>query len=129
MRTLRAGVLYFALAFAAGWVLGPVRELWVIPRLGRTAAFLLEATVMLGVIIAAARWTARRLAVPYALTTRFGMGLVALGLLLVAEVAGIRWVRRLSFSDYLASLDLVSGGAFFLLVLLFAAMPMLVERR
>ncbi len=43
MLVLKAGSLYFALTFAAGWALGPIREFWVIPRLGRTAGFFLEA--------------------------------------------------------------------------------------
>ena len=47
LRTLMAGALYFALVFAAGWVFGPVQELWVVPRLGRTAGLLLEAPLML----------------------------------------------------------------------------------
>ena len=61
---------------------------------------------------------------PPALTPRLVIGLVAL-----AEVVGVLWVRRLSVSAYLASLDAVSGGVPVLLFLIFAAMPMLVERR
>jgi len=41
MRALKTGALYFALVFAAGWVLGPVRELFVVPHVGRTAGVLL----------------------------------------------------------------------------------------
>jgi hypothetical protein len=33
MQILKAGSLYFALVFGAGFVLGPIRMLWVIPRL------------------------------------------------------------------------------------------------
>jgi hypothetical protein len=126
---LKAGALYFALVFAAGWVFGPIRELWVIPRLGRTAGFLLEAPLMLAVMIAAARWTLRKLAVPYLLKTRLAIGLVALGILLIAEVMGVLWVRRLSVPDYLASSDSVSGGVSLVSFVLFAAMPILVARR
>ena len=28
MRILKAGVIYFLLLFALGWILGPIRELW-----------------------------------------------------------------------------------------------------
>ena len=39
------------LVFALGWVLGPIRELWAVPRFGRRAALLVEAVIMLiGVI-------------------------------------------------------------------------------
>jgi hypothetical protein len=47
---------------------------------------------------------------------------------LIAEVAGVRWVRGLSVRDYLAGLDRVALGIFVLMLLLFAAMPMLVKR-
>jgi hypothetical protein len=38
MRILQAGVLYFALAFGAGFVLGPIRLLWAAPTFGTKAA-------------------------------------------------------------------------------------------
>jgi hypothetical protein len=51
MRPLKAGLIYFLLVFAFGWVLGPIRELWAVPRFGRRAALLVEAVIMLiGVI-------------------------------------------------------------------------------
>ncbi len=64
-----------------------------------------------------------------ALQTRAAMGLVALGLPLVAEVAGTRWLRGLSIADYLAGFRSVAGGITLLLFVLFAAMPALVGRR
>ena len=48
-------------------------------------AELLEMPIMLVVAIVAARWTVQRLAVPLTLSTRLGMGLLALILLLIAE--------------------------------------------
>jgi hypothetical protein len=82
MGTLKAGLLYFCLVFAAGWVLGPIRELWVIPCLGRTVGILLEAPAMLVIMIAAARWTVQRLNVASTLPARAATGFIALGLLL-----------------------------------------------
>jgi len=129
MRALTAGALYFALVFGAGFALGPVRELWVAPRLGRTAGVLLEAPLMLAVTIAAARWVVRWRSIPPAPRPRAVMGLTALGLLLVAEVAGMRWLRGLSLADYLAGFRSVAGAVTLLLFGLFAAMPALVGRR
>jgi hypothetical protein len=44
-------------------------------------------------------------------------------------VVVVRWVRGLlSVRDYLAGLDRVALGIFVLMLLLFAAMPMLVKR-
>ena len=40
--TFKAGVLYFALVFAAGFALGTIRTLWVMPRLGVSTAELIE---------------------------------------------------------------------------------------
>ena len=42
MPILKAGVLYFALVFGAGFVLGPFRILWLVPHFGTRTAELLE---------------------------------------------------------------------------------------
>ena len=81
MPIVKAGVLYFALVFGAGFVLGTIRTLWIVPRVGTRTAELMETPIMFVVTIVAARWTVLRLAVPSA---RLGMGSVALGLLLSA---------------------------------------------
>jgi hypothetical protein len=129
MRIMKAGVLYFALVFGAGFVLGPIRIPWVVPRFGTTIAELMEAPIMFVVIIVVARWIVRRLAVPSTLSIRLGMGCVALGLLLVAEFTLVLWLRGLSISDYLASRNPVSGTVYYVLLGVFAIMPLLVARR
>jgi hypothetical protein len=125
---LRAGALYFCLVFVVGWVLGPIRELLIVPHAGRTAGVLIEAPLMLAAMILAARWTTRRLAVAPTLGTRITAGLVALGLLLAAEVAGARWLRGQPIRDYLAGFASIPGGASLVLFLVFAAMPAIVMR-
>ena len=47
-------MLYFALVFAAGFVLGTIRTLWAVPWLGVRTAELVELPIMLGVSIIAA---------------------------------------------------------------------------
>jgi hypothetical protein len=42
MQTIEAGVLYFALVFGAGFVLGTIRTLWGVPRAGGRKAELME---------------------------------------------------------------------------------------
>jgi len=129
VRLIKAGVLYFAFVFGAGFVLGPIRILWVVPQFGTRIAELLEAPVMFVVIIVAARWIVRRLAVPCKLSSRLAMGCGALGLLLIAEFIFVLWLRGLTIRDYLASRDPVSGTVYYLLLGVFAIMPLIVARR
>jgi hypothetical protein len=126
---MKAAVLYFMLVFGAGFVLGPIRIMWIVPRFGTRIAELMEMPLMFVVISVAARWIVRRLAVPYTISIRLGMGCVALGLLLVAEFTLVLWLRGLSISEYLASRDPVSGTGYYLMLCVFAIMPLLVARR
>lgn len=129
MQIIQAGLLYFVLVFGAGFVLGPIRILWVVPQLGTRIAELLEMPIMLVVIVLAARWTVRRLAVSSTVRSRLGMGCVSLALLLVSEFTLVFWLRGLSIREYLASQDLVSGTVYFVMLGVFAIMPLLVARR
>lgn len=124
-----AGALYFALVFGAGFVLGPIRILWAVPRFGERTAELMETPIMLVVIILAARWIGRHLAVPPAPSIRLGVGLVALGLLLVAEFTVVLWLRGLTMGEYFASRDPVSGTVYVVMLGVFAIMPLLLGRR
>ncbi len=129
MKILKAGVLYFALVFGAGFVLGPVRIMWVVPRFGARLAELMEAPIMIAVIIVAAGWIIRRLAVPRKLSARLAMGCIALGLMLIAEFSLVLRVRGLSISEYLASRDPVSGAVYYVSLGVFAVMPLLLARK
>lgn len=129
MRILKAGTLYFALVFGAGFLLGPIRILWVVPRFGARMAELMETPIMFVVTILAARWIVRRLAVPPKGLTRLGMGCVGLGLMLVAEFGLVLWLRGLSISEYFASRDPVSGTVYYVMLGVFCIMPLLVSTR
>ena len=128
MKTLKAGILYFALVFGAGFMLGPIRVFWIVPRVGARMAELMESPVMFAVIIVAARWIVRRLAVPSTLSSRLGMGFIALGLLLVAEIMLAHRLWGLSLSEF-ASRDPVSGTVYYVLLGVFALMPLLLARK
>lgn len=129
MQILQAGLLYFILVFGAGFVLGPIRILWAEPAFGTRAAELIEMPVMFVVITFAARWTVRHLAVPRIPSQRFGIGLIALGLLLVADFTVVLWLQGLSMEDYFASRDPVSGTVYLVMLGVFGIMPLLVARR
>src|SRR5438309_593730 len=80
MRPLKAGVTYFLLVFAVGWIMGPIRELCAVPRFGRVMALLFEAVIMLIAMIISARWVMRCFRVPHRLSVTLTIGLIAIGL-------------------------------------------------
>lgn len=129
MRILKAGLLYFALVFGAGFLLGLIRIFWLVPRVGIRMAELMEMPVMFLVTVIAAKWVIRRLAVPPDVPSRLGMGGIAFGLLLAAEFSLVLWLRGLSFSEYLASRDPVSGTVYYLMLCTFVVLPLFVARK
>jgi hypothetical protein len=126
MQILKPGALYFGLVFGAGFVLGTIRTMLVIPRFGTRMAELMETPIMFVATILAARWVVRRLAVPGKVSRRLGMGCVGLGLMLVAEFTLVLWLRGLSVGEYLAGRDPVSGTVYYVMLGAFAIMPLLV---
>ncbi len=126
---LRAGAIYFCLVFGAGFALGPVRVLWLVPRVGERAAELIEMPVMLGVIVLAARWVARRFVAPCTAPRLLAVGVAALALLLAAEFTLVLGLRGMTVAEYFASRDPVAGAVYLLMLGLFALMPLLVAAR
>jgi len=129
MQVVKAGVLYFALVFGAGFLLGTIRTLWAVPRFGTRIAELMEMPLILIVTIVAARWTLVHLSVPSVSSARLGMGCIALILMLVAEFGFVLWIRGLSIRQYFATRDPVSGTMYYVMLAVFAALPLLVVRR
>jgi hypothetical protein len=82
-KTFKPGVFYFALVFSVGFVLGAIRTVWVVPRLGVRLAELIEAPLMLGVSILAARWVVRHVGIASLWSRRLAMGCIALALMLL----------------------------------------------
>lgn len=107
-------------------LLGTVRVLGLVPRLGVRVAELLEMPFMFVVILLAARLVVRRFAVPRAALTRLLVGCIALALMLVAELSLARFVQGLSPAEWIAALDPVSGSVYFAMLALFAVMPLLI---
>lgn len=128
MQSLQAGLAYFILVFAAGFALGTIRTLWVVPRVGARTAELMETPVMLAISLLAARWTVLRFAVPAAPFVRLATGCVALAFLLVAEFGMVRFLRGMPIKQYFASRDRVSGTVYYVALAIFAIMPLLVAR-
>jgi hypothetical protein len=83
-RAIRGGLGFGGLAFLAGAVLGPTRELALAPRLGGLAAAWIEAAAMAALLWLAARAS---LAIGAGLVERATEAAVALAVVLAAEAA------------------------------------------
>jgi hypothetical protein len=126
--TLKASMVYFALVFAAGIVLGTVRTVWVVPRLGVRTAELIEAPIMFYISNLAARWVVRHVQVSPLRSRRLAMGCIALGLMLAAEFTLGLWIRGMTIRGYFAARDPVSGTVYFMTLGAFAVIPIFVGR-
>jgi hypothetical protein len=91
-------------------------------------ATLSEAVIMLIAMMVSARWVIRRFEVPHTLSNTLSFGLIAIGLLFPAEIAGVVWMRVLSFQEYLATFVTGPGVISLLMFLVFGAMPTLLTR-
>lgn len=85
VRAATGGLVYFGLVFAAGFALGTVRVLALIPRLGETMPVLIELPLMLAVSWIACRRVIARAGVPDAWAARALMGGIAFAVLMLAE--------------------------------------------
>jgi hypothetical protein len=125
-RILKAGISYFVIVVGAGFILGPIRILFIVPSLGERTAELLEAPLMLLVIIMTACWVVRRFQIPPVTSRRVLMGLLALALGLLFEFIFVLKLRGLTLTEYLRTRDPVSGTVYYVTLGLFAVMPLLV---
>lgn len=123
------GVIYFALVFTAGFILGTIRVLVLEPEIGARYAELLEMPVMLLVIYLAARFVVSKMVpirtgMPYII-----LGVVALALLLLVEFTLVLGLQGISISQYLDSRDEIAFSAYLLSLLIFALMPWIIHAR
>jgi hypothetical protein len=125
---LRAAGLYFAIVFGIGFVLGTLRVLFLLPRFGTRWAELIEMPFMFIAIVLGARLTVRHFRLQTVPLVSIALGLISLCLVLVMEFSVVLWLRGMTFSDYLAERDPVSGTVYYLMLPLFAAMPWLMTR-
>jgi hypothetical protein len=96
-----AGLAYFGCVFAAGFVLGVLRTLFVVPLLGETVGVAVELPIILVIAWIASRWLTNRLGVPSRIVSRTVMGTVAFILLMVAELSISLLLAGLSPTEHL----------------------------
>lgn len=128
MRWAMVGTVYFAIVFGIGFVLGPIRVLWLEPWLGLRAAELIEAPFMLAAIILAGRWVGRALCSSQRSAFRLSVGLLAAGLVLAADVGVGVGLRHMSVAEVFTQRDPVSGPVYYALVMLTALAPWWLSR-
>ena len=123
-----AGVAYFAIVFAAGFLLGALRVLLVAPRTGEFAAVAFELPIMLLIAWIAAARLIRECRLPPAASARLTMGIVAFLLLQAAETAlGLFGFGR-SIHDQLAAWGGAAGMLGLAGQLAFGLIPLLIGR-
>lgn len=128
-QTIKAGIAYFVLVFGAGFVLGSIRVPFLVPRLGERVAELIEMPFMFVVVWVAARFIIQRFSLPADASTRLGVGCLALGLLVGAEVLLTVAFQNRTLAEYVASRDPVSGAVYLAMLALFAVMPLVLAER
>jgi hypothetical protein len=123
MKWLTSSAAYFAIVFGAGFVFGTVRVMWLVPMVGVRVAELAEIPLMLAVIVIAARSVNRRFLTGRDRYSRLIVGVMALVLLLLAElILGVMFLG-LTPTDVFLGRDPVSGTGYYLSLCAFALMP------
>src|ERR1051325_1583645 len=101
---ITAGVIYAILVFLIGFILGVIRVLLIVPRLGEPAAVLIETPIILAVSWVVCRWCVDWLDVRRRIGARSIMGVLAFVALLTAEfgLGGLAFGRSLveQFATY-----------------------------
>lgn len=126
---LLTAALYFTLVFGTAFILGVIRELWLVPRWGATAGIAIEAPVLLIVMVAAARyalgWTNF---LRWHLWTRLAIGLFALALQQTGDVLVAVFLQGMSLSGYLLDFGTPRGAIYLFLLAALVVVPALVRR-
>lgn len=111
LQLLRAILSYGALAFAAGFVFGVLRELVLIPRLGRSFGKGLEFAIMIAITFALAHTCLKRIG-PATNRRLLALGGGGALVLLALEAFFTLYVVRLSLEKYLESFNVLAGELF-----------------
>ena len=123
MRVTLAMLFYFGLVFGTGFLLGPIRVLWLEPRFGPIIATACEAPFMLLAILVAARWVPRVLNIQRDSKALILIGVGSLLLLQIADFTIGFWLRGITPKEQSVQLLTGQGNIYAALLALFAIMP------
>ena len=122
---LLAAIVYVTLVFGAGFLLGLIRVPFVAPRIGERYAELAEMPLMFLAIYFASRFVRRKYVQYTDSVGLIAIGVIALLLLVGAELLVAVLLAGRGIGEYISSRDPVSGSVYLLMLLVFAAMPWL----
>lgn len=125
IKTIQAGLAYFAMVLGAGFALGMIRVPFLVPSMGKRSAELAEMPIMMMVIYVAAGFILRQFPEVGTPGRSLFAGLLALALMIAAELTLATVVQKLTPAEFIASRDKVSGSVYLVLLLVFAVMPRL----
>ena len=123
MRVTLAMLFYFGLVFGTGFLLGPIRVLWLEPRFGPIIATACEAPFLLLAILIAARWVPRVLNIRRDSKALVLIGVGSLVLLQIADFTIGFWLRGFTPKEQFVQLLTGQGSIYAALLALFAVMP------
>lgn len=125
---LKAGIAYFLMVFVAGFVLGIIRVLLIVPLTGVRYAELLEMPLMLVIIY----YSARSIVIRFRNINRpkgyIYTGVISFLILITAELSLVFGLQGMTLSEYFASRDPVSGTAYLFSLIIFMLMPYMISR-
>ena len=125
---LAAGSLYFFVVFAAGFLLGAVRVLWIGPALGPVAAVLIELPILLSFSWMVCGRIQRKWRIGSEGGADIGMGAVAFVLLMLAEAALSVLLNGPPVRAFWLRMATVEGAIGLAGQILFAALPAIRSR-
>lgn len=126
---LQAGLIYAAIVFAVGFLLGTLRVLVAGPALGETIAVLIELPVILSASWIVCRWITRRFTVPNEIAARLAMGAAALTALPLAKAVVSLMLFGRTIAEFLATYRTLGAQIGLAGQVVFALFPWLQSKR
>ena len=122
---LRAGFVYFVIVFTIGFILGAIRVLAVVPRIGEFFAVLIELPLMLTAAWIVCNSLIARFQVAPKVFDRIMMGASAFTYLLIAEIFLSTWILDNPIESIFVGYLTIHGFVGLCGQLAFAAIPLL----